>query len=113
MLLACIFGVLEPALACVSSSDCCPAGCSGQTQPGSGWVGIEACCAIQAPLGTSLSLAPQSRQAVNVAGSSPALIALAGPVRLVPTHEIRATRAATTCSADHSLTYLHTARLRL
>ena len=114
ILLACILGVLEPAFACVSSSECCPDGCSGQTQQGSGWVEMAGCCAIQAPVAASFSIAPQSREALNVTGSSPALVTLADdPLRLVPTREIRTAQAASTSRSDQSLTYLRTARLRL
>jgi hypothetical protein len=113
MLLACLLGIVEPALACVSPSDCCSSGCNGQPQPGSGGVRLEECCGLQATLGASLSIAPQTGQALNVAGGSPAFIALAGPVLLVPTREKLTAQAATTFRSDQSLTYLRTARLRL
>lgn len=113
MVLACLLGTVQPAIACVSRSDCCPSGCSDQMACGSGWVEMAGCCTIQAPVGTSVSIAPQSRQALNVAGGSPALVALAGPVRLVPTREIPAARGASTSLTDQSRTYLRTARLRL
>ena len=113
MLLACLLGIAEPALACVSASHCCSSGCNGQPQPGSGGVRLEECCGLQATLGASLSIAPQTGQALNVAGGSPAFIALAGPVLLVPTREKLTAQAATTFRSDQSLTYLRTARLRL
>ena len=114
MLLACFLGTVQPAFACVSRSDCCPSGCSDQASFGPGWVQWSDCCAVQAPVGTSISTAPHSRQALNVAVGSPALVTLADdPLRLVPVHEIRAGQAASTSRPDQSLTYLRTARLRL
>ena len=114
MLLACLLGIVQPALACAPPSDCCSPGCAGQPLPGSGWVEMSRCCAIQAPVAASFSIAPQSRQALNVTGGFPALITLADdPLRLVPTLDMRAGHAATTLRAGQSLTYLRTARLRL
>jgi hypothetical protein len=114
MLLVCLFGIIQPALACVPPTDCCSSGCNTQPQPGAVWVELTGCCAFQAPAATPLSVAPQSRQLLNVTGGSPALITLADdPLRLVLAPEIRAARAAITSGADQSLTYLRTARLRL
>ena len=114
MLLACLLGAVQPVFACVSHSDCCPSRCTDQVSLGSIWVESSACCAVQAPVGTSLSIASHSRQAPNVAVGSPALVTLADdPLRLVPALEIRAAQAATTSRPDLSLTYLRTARLRL
>ena len=113
LVLVCLFGAVQPALACVSPSDCCPAGCSGLTQPAADWIGMSDCCALQAPIGASVSLAPQTRHALNVAGGSPAFTAPAGPLQLVATREIGAARAETASRTNQSLTYLRTARLRL
>ena len=114
MLLACLLGTVQPVVACVSHSDCCPSGCTDQVSLGSSWLEWSDCCAVQAPVGTSLSIAPHSRQALNVAVGSPVLVTLADdPLRLVPAREIRAAQAASTSRPDQSLTYLRTARLRL
>jgi len=114
MLLVCLSGIIQPALSCVPPSDCCSSGCDTPSQPSSGWVEVSRCCATQAPAATRLSIAPQSRQTLNVTGSSPALITLADdPLRLVLAPESREARAAITSGADQSRTYLRTARLRL
>ena len=114
MLLVCLFGVIQPTLACVPPTDCCPSDCNTQPQPGSVWDEMSGCCAIQAPVAASLSIAPQSRPALNVMGSSSALITLADdPLRLVLAPGIRAAGVAIRSDTDRSLTYLRTARLRL
>jgi hypothetical protein len=113
-LLACLLGIFQPALAYAPVSDCCSSDCNGQPQAGSSWVEISGCCAIQAPAAASLSIAPQTRQALNITGGSPALITLADdPLRLVPAPEVQAAHAATRLDTGQSLIYLRTARLRL
>jgi hypothetical protein len=114
MLLVCLFGIIQPTFACVPPTGCCSSGCNTQPPPGSVWVEMSGCCAIQAPAAAALSVAPQARQALTVTGSSSALITLADdPLRLVLAPEIRAARAAIASGCDRSLTYLRTARLRL
>jgi len=112
MLLACLLGIVQPALACASSSDCCSSGCSGQMPTGSGLLGSEDCCAIQGAVGASVSLAPQYRQPLDVAGGSPAFTTLAARLQPLST-ALPAARPGAASASDQSLTYLRTARLRL
>jgi hypothetical protein len=113
MLLACLLGIVQPALACASPSDCCSSGCSGQMPTGSGLLVSEDCCAIQGAVGASVSLAPQSRQPLDVAGGSPALTTLAARLQPLPSRALPAPRPGAAPASDQSLTYLRTARLRL
>ena len=113
VLVACLLGIVQPAFACVSPASCCLSECDGQRSPASGWVGTDACCAIGDAVVASVSLAPQSRQTIDVAGSSPAFIVLPADLQLVPPRETTVPRLATGAATDQSLTYLLTARLRL
>jgi hypothetical protein len=113
VLVACLLGIVQPAFACVSPPDCCLSDCAGRMPPGSGWVGRDDCCAIRAAVAAWVSLAPQSRQPLDVAGGSPAFIALAADLQPVPPRETPVPRPATGAATDQSLTYLRTARLRL
>jgi hypothetical protein len=114
MLLACLFGMVQPALACVSRSDCCTSGCSARTQPGlAAAAALDDCCVIQAAVGASVSLAPQSRHGLNVTGGSPAFIAPAADLQPRPPRNLAAPPLATGSPTDQSFTYLRTGRLRL
>jgi hypothetical protein len=114
MLLACLFGVVQPALACASSADCCQSDCTGQKQTHSGGAGLEDCCATQAVVVASFSLAPQPRQALdNVSSNSPAVVANADDFQAVSQRDTRAALPTISITTDQALTYLLTARLRL
>lgn len=112
MLLACLLGMVQPALACVSS-DCCTSGCSAQTQPGLPEAALDDCCAVQAAVGASVSLAPQSRHGLNVTGGSPAFIAPAADLQPRSPRNLAVPALTTRFPTDQSLTYLRTGRLRL
>jgi hypothetical protein len=94
--LACLSGVTGLTLPSVSPSD-----------TSSAWVRMGSCGAIQA----SASLAPQPSQGLAVANTSPAMMVPATDRQLAVA--MAASRPPTGSSADRSLTYLHTARLRL
>jgi hypothetical protein len=113
VLVACLLGIVQPAFACVSPSDCCLLDCDGQISPGSGWDGKDDCCAIRAAVAAWVSLVPQPRQTLNGAGGSPAYIPLAADLQPAPPRETPVPRPATGIASDQSLTYLRTARLRL
>jgi hypothetical protein len=113
VLVACLLGIVQPAFACVSPSDCCLSDCDGQLPPGSGRVGRDDCCAIRAAVAGWVSLAPQSRQTLDVGGGSPAFIALAADLQPEPPCKTPVPRPAIGAATDQSLTYLRTARLRL
>ena len=113
VLVACLLGIVQPAFACVSPSNCCLSDCDGQMPPGSGWDGKDDCCAIRAAVTASVSLAPQLRQKLDGAGGSPASITVAADPQPAPPRETPVPRPSTGAAIDQSLTYLHTARLRL
>ena len=114
MLLACLFGIVRPALACASSANCCQFGCTEQTQLGSGSAALEGCCVTQAAAGALPSSSPPARYALDAgAGGTAAVIASAEDFQILPRHEIGAARLAIRVATDQSFTYLLTARLRL
>ena len=113
VLVACLLGTVQPAFACVASSDCCRSDCAGQVQPGSGWVEKDDCCAIRATIAGWVSLAPQSRHTLQGAEGSAALITSTANLQPVTPRETPIPRPATGAATDQSLTYLRTARLRL
>jgi hypothetical protein len=113
MLLACLLGMVQPALACVPRSDCCTSGCSARTQPGLAESALDDCCAIQAAVGASVSPAPHPRHGLNVTGGSPAFIAPAADLQPRPPRNLGAPPLTTRSPTDQSLTYLRTGRLRL
>jgi hypothetical protein len=111
-LLACLLGIVQPALACVSQSDCCQSGCGQPVHSGAGWIEVVDCC-VTAAVGSSVSIAAQPRGVLQQASGFPAL-----SVRLVDLQlsldSTNSARAITTASAvNGSRTYLRTARLRL
>jgi hypothetical protein len=113
VLVACLLGIVQPAFACVSHSDCCLSDCDGQMPPGSGWDGKDDCCAIRAAVAACVSLAPPSRHTLDGTGGSPAIIGSAADLQPVPPCETPVPRPAIGVATDLSLTYLLTARLRL
>jgi hypothetical protein len=94
--LACLSGVTGLTLPPVSRSD-----------TSSGWVRMGSCGGIQA----SASLASQSSPGFGVTNTSPAMMVPATDRQLAVA--MAASRPPTGSSADRSLTYLRTARLRL
>jgi hypothetical protein len=101
VLLACLVGTARPVFPDVSRSD-----------HWSAWFGVQGCRATPgAPAASILLAAPQSRKALEVARSSPALRVLPAEFLPVPPRPIPALAADS--QTDQSLTYLRTARLRL
>lgn len=120
VLLACLLGIVQPALACVnaaSGTDCCPAGSSGgsdqRMHPADPLMDADCRCALRAAITPSASAirgrtdqgyAPGSPAAVDLPRMAPFgqhVLALCAPAARIPEH------------VNESLTYLHTARLRL
>ena len=112
IVLACLLGMVQPALACVSQSDCCPAGCGQPTHRSAAWVEISDCCATAA-VNPSVSITAQQRHALDQTSGSPVLTA--GPLDFqASAHPSVPPRLTANASAlDQSHTYLRTARLRL
>ena len=112
MLLACLLGIIQPALACVSQADCCHAGCGQPIHPGAGSVAISDCCATDA-VSSSVSITTQPRHALGQTFGS--LVITAGPAHfqsaVQPGVPPRLTELS--CAVDPSPIYLRTARLRL
>jgi hypothetical protein len=115
MLSACLLGTVQPAFACGPATDCCPrgsaSGCIEQiTVPA---VPADDCCAAQPTLAASSCVVAQPRKSFDQAVAPPALF---GPPADVPVAQSVLQVAPlflTDYRADASLTYLHTARLRL
>lgn len=112
MLLACLLGIIQPAVACVSQSDCCQSVCGQPIHSGTGWVQVSECCATAA-VGSSVSIAAQPRQALEHASVFPATIARPADFQLSVDSLIPARPTATAAPVDESRIYLRTARLRL
>ena len=120
VLVACLLGIVQPALACANSAsrtDCCPAGSPAgageQMRPASASIEAYGCCALRAAISPSVS-AVRARTAQGHASGSPAVVALPTVVPLgqhVPALRTPALRVPD--HLDGSLTYLRTARLRL
>src|SRR5262245_19569113 len=72
-LVACLVGIVQPALAC----DCCPKGSAPGCveQSAAGGITTEECCAAGATLASSPWITAQTRQAADQAAGSPALFA--------------------------------------
>ena len=120
VLVACLLGIVQPALACANSAsrtDCCPAGSPAgageQMRPASASIEAYGCCALRAAISPSVS-AVRARTAQGHASGSPAVVALPTVVPLE--QHVPALRTPVLRVPDHvdgSLTYLRTARLRL
>ena len=110
MLWGCLLGMVQPTLARGPCTDCCP-GCTDQsTVPA---VADDGCCAARPALPSSPSVVAQPRKALDRAAGSPSLLAALAAVPIArPVLQI-APVALTNYRGDFSLTYLHTARLRL
>jgi hypothetical protein len=121
VVLACLLGILQPAIACAaacaSQTDCCPAGSparSGeQLHAPSFDAQVLSCCELRPAIATSVS-AIDARNDQGHAAGSPAAIAPSALIRLGrPPHQLGAPAAQIPDYPDQSLTYLRTARLRL
>jgi hypothetical protein len=115
MLSVCLLGMIQPAFACGPGTDCCPRGSASGCieQPTVPAVSADDCCAAQPNLAASSWVVAQPRKLSDGAVASPALF---GPPADVPVAQSVLQVAPlflTDYRADASLTYLHTARLRL
>ena len=121
VVLGCLLGILQPAIACAaacaSAMDCCPA----RSPPGSGEqlhqpslsAQANSCCELRPAVTTSAS-AIGTRSDQGHPSESSAAVALPVVVRLGrPPQELRTPAAQIPNHLNESLTYLHTARLRL
>jgi hypothetical protein len=117
VLLACLLGIFQPAFACASMHDCCPratpSGCGEALRHADAGLEAPNCCATQALVTYSVSIIAQPRYALDHAYNPPATLPILA-VLPVATDEIPSTHLTQTAlRLDESLTYLHTARLRL
>lgn len=112
MLLTCLLGMIQPALACVAPTDCCSTGCGRPMHPGAGWVETSDCCATAAVV-SSVSITAQARHALDPASGSPAVTAGPADLQLARYPNVLARLPATQSPVDQSHIYLRTARLRL
>lgn len=111
----CLLGMIQPTLACGLGTDCCPKG-SASTQIEQTTLQAAAddsCCAAQPALASSPSVVAQPRKALNWDAGSPSL--LTAPIAITVARSVLhvASLVLTDYRGDFSLTYLHTARLRL
>lgn len=121
VVLACLLGVLQPAIACAtacaSQTDCCPAGSPAGSREELAGPSIDAqslsCCELRSAIATSVSAIDARNDQGHASGSSAptAPSALIGVNR--PPYQLRAAAAQIPDCPDQSLTYLRTARLRL
>ena len=115
MLWGCLLGMIQPTLACGPSTDCCPKGSASSciepsTVPA---VAADGCCAAQPTLASAPWVVAQPRKSLDRAAGFPSLLSAPAAVPVArPVLQI-APFVVTDYRADFSLTYLHTARLRL
>jgi hypothetical protein len=117
LLLACLLGILQPAFACAPMHECCPpaahSGCGEAIRQADAGLEAANCCATYAFVAYSGSIVAQPRYALDHIYNSPATLRIR-PVLPVAMDGAVPTRLTLTAHRrDESLTYLHTARLRL
>ena len=115
MLWGCLLGMTEPTLGCGPGTDCCPKGsASSCTEPSTvPAVAADGCCAAQPTLASAPWVVAQPRKSLDRAAGFPSLLSAPAAVPVArPVLQI-APFVLTDYRADFSLTYLHTARLRL
>jgi len=120
VLVACLLGIVQPALACANSAsrtDCCPAGssegCGEQMRLASAWIEANGCCASRAAVTSSESIAARPHHAPKRASGLPAAAALPAVIPVAQHSAVPTPPALTAYRANESQTYLRTARLRL
>jgi hypothetical protein len=122
VVLGCLLGILQPALACAAAcaptTDCCPAG----PQAGRGEqlherafsVQSTGCCELRPTVATSVAVIGATRDQGHPTGSSAPIAPPPTPFQIGrPPHQLGAPAAQIPDYPDQSLTYLRTARLRL
>ena len=115
MLWTCLLGMVQPTLACGLGTDCCPKGSASTyvEQATLQAVADDSCCAAQPALASSPSVVAQPRKALDRAAGSPSLLTAPAAVPASRSVPQAASLVLTDYRGDFSLTYLHTARLRL
>jgi hypothetical protein len=117
LLLACLLGILQPAFACASRHDCCPttapSGCSEAIRHSGARLEAPDCCATAAFVAYSISIIAQPRYALDHAYNSPTTFPILTLLPVAADVVLPTRLAQTALRLDESLTYLHTARLRL
>jgi hypothetical protein len=108
-------GIFQPAFACASGHDCCPsgapAGCGEAIRHADAGLEAPNCWATCAFVAYSVSVIAQPRYALEHAYNSSATLPI---LRVLPVATVPPPRLTQTAlRLDESLTYLHTARLRL
>jgi hypothetical protein len=116
LLWTCLLGIVQPAFAYASWTDCCPAGaCGGQPCQTATPIGTGDCCAVQpnAPSPASIRARPDLPQ--PSASGAPVAADLSPPDALLRDRGAWTPPRRVLAGApfDESLTYLRTARLRL
>ena len=119
LLAAGLLGILQPAFACASRTDCCPTGttrgCAGQNCAAAGWIATHSCCATRAISPSSVSIRARPDQLQPHASGAPVTADLSA-VDSLPRDRSGWTPLPFVIANtvfDESLTYLRTARLRL
>ena len=119
VLVACLLGIVQPALACANSTsrtDCCPAGLPAgageQMRPASASIEAYGCCALRAAISPSVA-AVRTRTAQGPASGSPVAAAALALVPVAQYSAVPTPLALTAYRVNESQTYLRTARLRL
>ena len=114
-----LLGVVQPALASASCTDCCPTGttrgCAGQNCAAAGWIATHSCCATRAISPSSVSIRARPDQLQLHASGAPVTADLSA-VDSLPRDRSGWTPLPFVIANtvfDESLTYLRTARLRL
>jgi hypothetical protein len=114
-----VLGIVQPAFACASPSDCCPTGttrgCGGENCEAAGWIATHSCCATRAISPSSVSIRARPVQLQPHASGAPVTADLAAVDSLPRDRNAWTPLPCVIANTvfDGSLTYLSTARLRL
>ena len=117
VILACLLGTVQPAIACANSTprtDCCPTGSPANTgHQAAPCAHASSCCALSPAIASSVSVIG-ARTSQDHGSVPSAAIALPVTVRVGQClRELQTSVAQTPDPVNESLTYLRTARLRL
>ena len=115
ILWTCLLGMIQPTLACGLGTDCCPKGSASTHVQQATLSAVEdaSCCTAQPALASSPLVVAQPRKALDRAAGSPSLFVAPATVPTSRSVPYVASIVLTDFRGDSSLTYLHTARLRL
>jgi hypothetical protein len=113
----CLLGMIQPALACAPSGDCCPKGSPAADSVGNATVpaaiAVDGCCCAHQAITTSPWVAAHPRKALDQGAGPPASIAASIDLLVAQLPTRAAPLLLTNYRRNESLTYLRTARLRL